>query len=219
MQSFRHFLASKLSSPMLESRERPIIFVDLDGTLVHTSFRPQWPEMLLPLQCRKKIDHFRTLRDIRLEFLSKPVEKQLQTMKSLGGISIPGDIEAVTFLRPGAKKFLIECMGIARTCIITQGKQSFQEQVVNAVDLPIKDLFGNIAKDDHVNYGNKVPQSSTAILIDDMPLESALVQRKLKAIGLTNSERFVKIEGWEGLEGDKHDFDDILKRIRYLVKD
>jgi hypothetical protein len=202
----------------LEQRESPILFIDLDGTLVHTSFRPNWAELLVSPQFRQKSDHFAALREIRMKFSCLTLEEQLKVMGSLGGTPVShGDIQAVTFLRPGAKDFLVECMGIARTCIITQGKHRFQKLVVDALDIPVKDLYGNLA-DEEVNYGSKIPQSPAAILVDDMPRESALVKRKLKAIGLDEeTERFIKVTGWE-YHKDNDDYPAVLKKIRELVK-
>lgn len=141
-------------------------------------------------------------------------------MKKLGGIPVRHrDVEAVTFMRPGAREFLTECMGIARTCILTQGTQSLQERVVNALDIPVKDLFGNRGQDEVIDYGDKVPQSPSAILVDDIPQESSIVQRKLRAIGLGgDTDRFIEIKGWNGFGGEESDYEAILKKIRVLVK-
>ena len=211
MQSFRLFL---------EHRDRPVIFIDLDGTLVHTSFRPGWAEMLVSPQFSKRSDHFKALRDVRMDFLSMTFEEQLTAMRSIGGTPVcHGDVNAVTFLRPGAREFLVECMGIARSCILTQGVHSLQERVIDALDIPVKDLFGNHGEDNEVNYGPKVPQSPAAILVDDMSQESPLVQRKLKAIGLAgDTDRFIEIKRWEGFGGDENDYKPVLKKIRSLVK-
>jgi len=175
--------------------------------------------MLMSQQFRSKYDHFSALRDARLGFLDMSLDEQLTVMKRLGGSPVRhGGVEAVTFLRPGAKDFLVECMGIARTCILTQGMHTFQERVVEALDLPVKDLYGNLDEED-VDYGSSVPKTPAAILVDDMPQESELVQRKLKAIGLTGeTDRFIEVKGWEGFGGDKTDYDAVLKKIRTLVK-
>lgn len=202
MKSFRIFI---------ETTESPIIFIDLDSTLVRTSFRPEWAEMLLSGE-----DRFETLRNIRLKFLSFTAGEQMATMKKLGGIEINED--AVTFERPGARDFLISCMGIARTSILTQGRCDFQARVVKKLDLPVQELFGNLSRHS-VDYGSKIPQSSKAILIDDMNQNSLLVQRKLKAIGLPkDSDRFIKINAWDGRDKKNDAFDSIFKNIRNLVK-
>lgn len=211
MQSFRHFL---------EGRENPVIFIDLDGTLVHTSFSPQWAELLVPHQFRKKSEHLAALRDVRLEFLSMSLGEQLTIMKKLGGMPVRHhDVDAVTFLRPGARDFLVECMGIARTCILTQGTHGFQERVVEALDIPVKDLFGNRGGDGEIDYGLKVPHSPAGILVEDMPKASDIVKRKLKAIGLPeDTDRVVNVKKWEGFGGEENDFAEPLKKIRSLVK-
>lgn len=211
MQPFRHFV---------EHRDRPVLFIDLDGTLVHTSFRPRWAELLVSPQFRQKRDHLAALRDVRMRFLSMSLEEQLTVMERLGGVPVRhGDVQAVTFLRPGARDFLVECMGIARTCILTQGTQGMQERVVEALDIPVKDLYGNRGDQDEVDYGARVPQSPAAILVDDMPQDSSLVKRKLKAIGLDeNTDRFIKVNGWEYHE-DHDDYPAVLKKIRTLVKE
>jgi hypothetical protein len=212
MQSFRLFL---------EHRDTPVLFIDLDGTLVHTSYRPKWSELLLPTQLTSKRSYFESLRDIRLRFLSMPLEEQLTIMQKLGGTPVRHqDIQAVTFLRPGARDFLVACMGIAHTCILTQGDHDLQEKVVAALDIPVRELYGNRGEGDYdVNYGSRVPQSPSAILVDDMPQESALVQRKLKAMGLPNdTDRFIEIKTWEGVGGDPGDYGTVLGKIRQLVK-
>ena len=210
MQSFRLFL---------EQREDPVIFIDLDGTLVHTVFWPRWAEMLTAPAASRR-DHFASLRDIRERFLYMSEDEQLDVMQKLGGQPVRHkDVLAVSFLRPGAREFLIECMGIARTCILTQGVHRMQEKVAEAVDLPVRDVFGNHGDPQHVEYGSKVPGTPAAVLVDDMPRDSALVQKKLKAIGLPEStDRFIGIEKWEGKGGDPKVFDPVLKKIRQLVK-
>ena len=70
-----------------------------------------------------------------------------------------------------------------------------------------------------VDYGPLVPQTPSAVLVDDMPQESALVQRKLKAIGLAgDTDRFIEVKGWEGFKGDDNDYEAAVKKIRELVK-
>lgn len=173
---------------------------------------------LPPVASRR--DHLSALRDAREQFLRLSEDEQIEVMRKLKGQPIRHkDTIAVTFLRPGAREFLVECMGIARTCILTQGLHRIQEKVAAALDLPVQDVFGNRGDDQHVEYGTRVPQSATAILVDDMRHDSVSVKKKMEAIGLKEgSDRVVNVTTWEGKFGDPNVFGPVIKRIRQLVK-
>jgi len=99
----------------LENAEnKPNIFLDLDETLVKTTFVPT--SMLEDKELVEKINH-------------------------LGG-KIGSDF--VTFLRPHAKEFIKELKSFANVFILTNGKRKFQKNIIKLLEIPIKEknIFG-----------------------------------------------------------------------------
>lgn len=141
--------------------ENPVIFLDLDETLVSTIKMPS---------------------NI----------KNANKMISLGGV--PVNDSYITFLRSHAIEFVNEMKSIAKTCIITAGKRSFQTEVIKALYIPIDDnnIFGIEDYDLTEPENNKLPKSKNSVLVDDLESTAGKTMSKLYAIGI-DEDRHIKV--------------------------
>lgn len=176
----------------------PVLFIDFDQTLVHTVDFEQG------LQIIHNLEQWATHED---------------ALKEWDGATIRYDGKKyMSFCRPGARRFMLECMALARTVILTQGATDFQKKVAVALHIPFAELFGRSHAQQGEVFYEGVPRSKQAILVDDHDPYSELVLYKIRAIGLTpGSERFLRAPAWTFTERKDSVLQHVLKGIRTIL--
>lgn len=163
-----------------------IVFVDLDETLVKTSYL-----------VNANLNLYKKERILSRDVPSDPKIKARDHENNGGKIIKLQESENnwentwfVTYLRPGAIEFIKALYARAKVCILTSGGKEFQTRVIQVHNIPIPEhnIYGKF------NYED-VPQSPYAVLVDDLEETTSGVYGKLQAIGVGTS-RFVHVEPW-----------------------
>lgn len=177
----------------------PVLFIDFDQTLVHTIDFDQG------LQVIHELERWATYDD---------------ALKEWDGCVVRHDQKKyMSFCRPGARRFMLECMSLARTVILSQGTTDFQKKVATALKIPYAELFGRSYVQQGEVFYEGVPRSQQAILVDDHDPYSDLVLYKIRAIGLTpGSERFLQVPAWTFTERKDSTLPQVIKGIRTILK-
>ena len=198
----------------IEGIEEPIIYIDLDETLVRTVpwenknslLRTKIPDNI---EIDARFDHLKKLMD---QHNAKSKDEQLEYWTKEGAKQLIDDDgeEFLVFTRPHAIEFVTACNQMAKTSILTSGKAKFQIKVANLVGLPYQSLYGR----DTYQYA---PQSSKGILIDDLDIGTSGVQEKLRVIGLPpDTDRHIEVPPFQG-KADNH-LVETLSKVKEIIK-
>ena len=171
MKSFKEFM----------EKDKPIIYIDLDETLIHTS-----------------------------KWYFNPYSIPMDMVESKNGVVLNiNDSTYLSFPRPKAKEFLIECIKIARTVIITAGGGPFQREVVEKLELPVKEIYG---------FGeyHSAPKSKKSLLLDNAPLNDSKTLNKMFNLEM-NENQYIPIKPWYADDENDDELMSVLPIIQTVI--
>lgn len=175
----------------LEQKEKPIIFVDLDETLLSTVYLQNAGGWIKDKEEYYKISN-------TLNYWKQRGEKIIKQGKDT----------FLTRMRPHADTFLNKLKKLGEVYVLTSGRTEFQQKVakLHGFDVPV------IGKDKY----NLVPKSENPILIDDLPIDSGGAHEKLEAIGGKISN-YVKVNPWFGDNPNDNELIAIFPQILKII--
>ena len=175
------------------------VYVDLDETLIHT-MRLDVPQNL------KKFDGWEGDK-IELSDSGRPYDGRMGTL-----------------LRPGAREMLNELHSIGPVYLLTYSINKYASEIVRELELGVNEIFSR------EDLAGKVGKGQTKfVLIDDLNTLDPMIQTKLKAAGVEESDSFVEQQAWferhhlqvQGFSGSDGDtgLNGIPSRVRMMLED
>ncbi len=196
-----------------EDAQQPIVFVDLDETLIKTQFLRDAVTRWAVNSDNVSYDYF-TKNPNEFENYQKKMFESLKKLSPIliGSVSDPNN-SYVSLLRPHAIDF-VKSLKPFRVCALTSGKKDFQQDIINRQNIPFDNVYGR----EDIKTGN-VSKSKIAVLVDDLSPTTSGIQSKMIAMGILQQEtndfddesnqdvnkiynHFVQVKAWNGDSND-----------------
>lgn len=201
---------------------RPVVFLDMDHTLVCTKLIPKAQALR---EAQGAIDAHIRFRD-RFAAKGKTIPNKLAEKTAIrdyiesAGIEIqPGKEVWTTIPRPGLREFLERLVEVAEVYVLSSGSVNYLEAVTGV--LGIDHFFTGLLS---INNPESIPDLTGRpwMLVDDLEWRTSGVQEKLRLLGIFDFARFLKVDGFEGNPNDNDHlrqlFPNITAGLEYLQK-